>query len=87
MDSQRILDELLALLEADGVAIRSEPLGASAGGLCAIKGQNIVVIDTQAASAEMAAQAVAELLDIENIYIRPEIRQFIENITKAKNNI
>jgi len=38
-------------------------------------------VDTQATSAEMAAicaEAVARVVDIESIYIRPEIREFIE---------
>ncbi|HUW19339.1 MAG TPA: hypothetical protein VMW16_08560 [Sedimentisphaerales bacterium] len=81
MNQQRILEELLALLEANGVAIRNEPLGGNGGGLCTVKGENIFFVDTQAASSEMAAlcaEAVARVIDIEKIYIRPEIREFIE---------
>ncbi|MHC4361624.1 MAG: hypothetical protein ACYSTZ_02260 [Planctomycetota bacterium] len=87
MNKQRILEELLALLEANGVAIRSEPLGGSGGGLCTVKGERIFFVDTQATSAEMAAtcaEAVAKVVDIEGIYIRPEIREFIE---RHKNQI
>jgi len=82
VNEQRILEELLALLEASGVTIRNEPLGGSGGGLCTIKGENVFFVDTQAASADAAAicaDAVLRLLDIDKIYIRPEIRQFIEN--------
>jgi hypothetical protein len=82
MDKQRILQELLGLLEANAVAIRNEPLGGSGGGLCTVKGQRIFFLDTQATSAEMAAtcaEAVAKVVDIEKIYIRPEVRRFIEN--------
>lgn len=84
MNEQRILEELLALLEADGVNIRSEPLGGSSGGLCTIRGEHIFFVDTQAASADVAAtcaEAVSKLLDIETVYIRPEVRQFIETHT------
>jgi len=38
-------------------------------------------LDTQAGSGESAAlcaEAVAKVLDIESIYIRPEVRRFIE---------
>ncbi|MHC4185507.1 MAG: hypothetical protein ACYSR4_06195 [Planctomycetota bacterium] len=87
MNKQRILEELLALLEANGIAIRSEPLGGSGGGLCTVKGERIFFVDTQATSAEMAAtcaEAVAKVVDIEGIYIRPEIREFIE---RHKNQI
>ena len=81
MDQQRILEELLALLEGNGVAIRNEPLGGSGGGLCTVKGKHIFFVDTQAPSAEVAAlcaAAVAKVVDVEKLYIRPQIRQFIE---------
>ena len=82
MNEQSILDELLALLEANGVTIRSEPLGGSGGGLCTIKGQRIFFVDTQATSAFSAAicaEAVSKVVDVEQIYLKPQIRQFIEN--------
>ncbi len=82
MNEQRILEELLALLEANGVAIRNEPLGGSGGGLCTIKGRQTFFVDTQAPSAVAAAvcaEAVPKVTDIEKLYIRPEVRQFIEN--------
>jgi len=82
MTEQRILEELLHLLEANGVKVRNEPLGGSGGGLCTVKGQRIFFVDTQAPSAEVAAlcaEAVAKLLDLETVYIRPEVRQYIEN--------
>jgi hypothetical protein len=81
MNEQRILEELLALLEAEGVKVRSEPLGGSGGGLCTVKGEKLFFVDTQATAAEMAAicaEAVAKVMDIERIFIRPEIREFIE---------
>jgi hypothetical protein len=82
MNDQNILDELLALLESNGVTIRSEPLGGSGGGLCTIKGQRIFFVDTQATSAVSAAicaDAVSKVVDVEQIYIKPQIRQFIED--------
>ena len=87
MNEQRILEEILAMLEANSVNIRREPLGGNGGGICTIKGQNILFVDTQAASAEMAAvcaQAVPKVVDIEEIYIKPEVRQFIENYSKKE---
>jgi len=82
MNNQNILDELLALLEANGVTIRNEPLGGSGGGLCTIKGERIFFADTQASSivsATICAEAVSKVVDVEQIYIKPQIRQFIEN--------
>jgi len=85
MNKQRIFEELLALLEANGVTIRNEPLGGSGGGLCTIKGELIFFVDTQATSAEMAAicaEAVSRILDIEKIYIKPEVREIIDNYSR-----
>jgi len=81
MNEQRILEELLTLLQANSVAIRNEPLGGSGGGLCTVKGEQIFFVDTQAVSADSAAicaEAISKLLDIDKLYIRPEVRQFIE---------
>jgi hypothetical protein len=82
MNEQRILEELLALLEANSVAIRDEPLGGSGGGLCVIKGQRIFFVDTQASSetiAAVCAEALPKVMNIEQVYIKPEVRQFIED--------
>ena len=84
MNEQQILEELLALLEANKVIIRTEPLGGTGGGLCTIRGQTIFFVDAQATSADMAAtcaEAVAKVVDTEKVYIRPEVRQFIEEYT------
>jgi hypothetical protein len=82
MNEQNVLEELLDLLEANGVTIRNEPLGGSGGGLCAIKGQRIFFVDTQASSAvsaAMCAEAISKVVDIEQIYLKQQVRQFIEN--------
>jgi hypothetical protein len=81
MNEQRILEELLLLLEAKSVKIRREPLGGRGGGLAAMKGQDIFFVDTQATDAEVAgrcAEAVLKLVDIETVYLRPEVRLFLE---------
>ncbi len=57
-------------------------LAETAGGLCTIKGQQIFFVDTQAPSAVAAvicAEVVPKVADIEQVYIKPEVRQFIEN--------
>ncbi len=87
MNEQAILEELLALLEANNVKIRNEPLGGSGGGLCSIKGEQIFFADTQAVSADTAAlcaEAVVKLVDIEKVFIKPQVRQFIENNVNIK---
>ena len=57
------------------------------GGLCKVKGDTILFLDTQSQPAELAAvcaEAVLNVVDIETIYIRPEVRQFIENHRNTK---
>jgi hypothetical protein len=81
MDEQTILGELLTLLKESGVKVRSEPMGGSGGGMCTIKGQSVLFVDTESSTAETAgicAEAVAKLVNIETIYLRPEVRQYIE---------
>ena len=88
MDKQKILDELVALLEANGVEVRRESFGGGGGGLCRVKGQTIFFIDEEASLAEKAAicaEAVSEVVNIEDIYIRPEVRECILNNSKDKN--
>jgi hypothetical protein len=75
MNDQRILEELLALLEAKNVKIRREPLGGRGGGLAAMKGATLFFVDV----ATLCADAVLKLVDIETIYLRPEVRLFLES--------
>lgn len=89
MDKQRTLEELLDLLEAEGVEVRTEALGGGGGGLCVIKDKRIFFVDTQTSLAEMAAicgEAVAKLVDVEKVYIRPEVREFIEQFSDKNEN-
>ena len=81
MDEERILDELLVLLEAHGVRIRRDALAGQGGGLCQVRGERLFFLDTEASlgdSAVLCARALNEVVDIESIYIRPEVREFVE---------
>ena len=81
MDNQQILDELVSILEISGIQVRNEMLGGSGGGLCKLRGQQVFFLDTQASSFDCAsacARAVERVIDIEQLYIKPQVRQFIE---------
>lgn len=81
MNRQAILDELLGLLEKNGVEVRTAALGGGAGGLCQIRGKYTFFVDTESSPADMAAvcaQAVAAIVDVEKVYLRPEVREFVE---------
>ncbi len=78
------MEQLLELLESNNVEVRTESLGGGGGGLCKIKGQYTFFVDsdsTTADSAVISAQAVAKVVDIDAVYIRPEVREFIEKHT------
>jgi len=81
MDDRQIQNELLSLLESSGVAVRKEPLGGNGGGLCLYKGKYVFFLDTNAPVSETneaAAKAVKRSVDVEAIYLRPRIRDYIE---------
>ena len=81
MDQQQVLDDLLELLTAHQVEIRREPMGGTGGGLCQIKEKSVFFLDTQASQWDMTqscAEAVHQLIDIETIYLRPQVRQVLE---------
>ena len=81
MHSRQILDELVSLLEQNGIAVRAEPTGGGGAGLCILRDKAIVFIDSSASAAEMAvvcAQAIAKTIDVENVYLKPQIRDFLE---------
>ena len=84
MNSREILEQLVTMLESKNVEIRTDSLGGGAGGLCKIKGKYTFFIDsdsTAADSAVNAAQAVAKIFDIDAVYVKPEVREFIEKHT------
>ncbi len=88
MENTAILNDLLAILEQNGFCLRREALGGEGSGLCKIKGKIVFFVDTQAQAIETArscAVAINELIDIEALYMRPELRQFIENCSGVEN--
>ncbi|MGD0784450.1 MAG: hypothetical protein ABR969_01370 [Sedimentisphaerales bacterium] len=81
MDNKAVLDELLELLEKNNVKIRKDSLGGGGSGLCKIKGEYLFFLDMDSSSYEVAiscAKAVNEIIDIETIYLKPEVREFLE---------
>ncbi len=89
MNSQQILEELIELLEKTDIEIRREPLDGG-GGLCRMKGRTILFLDTHSTSTQNAvlcAEALVKTIDVETIYMKPEIRQFIENNMGKDNHL
>lgn len=72
---------MLQLLEKNGIEVRLEQMDGSGGGICSVKGRRIVFLDTAAPASERAAvcaAAIAKVVNLEEIYMKPEVRQFVE---------
>ncbi len=81
MDDRDILETLLELLKNCRVEIRKVPLGGQGGGLCRLRGHAVFFADEDAPLGEttaLAAQAVQQKMDIEGVFLRPQIREIIE---------
>lgn len=81
MNQQQILEELISILETNGVHVRDERLSSHTGGLCSVRGRPIMFLDSCSCvqdNVEACAQAVSQVIDIEALYIKPQVRQCIE---------
>ena len=81
MNQQQILEELVSLLETNGIQVREEPLSGRHGGLCTVRGRPIMFMGSDAGvqdNADACAEAVSQAINIEELYIKPQVRQYIE---------
>ncbi len=81
MELQDRLDILLALAEELGIAVRAEPLGGDGGGLCTLRGRQILFVDTSADPEiryERTLKGLAALPEVDDRYLRPEIRRDLD---------
>jgi hypothetical protein len=79
MTQEQILKELESLADRSGITLRYEK-GDFEGGFCVLKAERLIVVNKKLAAAKKAsvlAQGVAEI-GIENRYLKPAIREFIE---------
>ena len=67
MDTYKIFDDLIAVLDSHGVKIRMEALDESPGGLCRLHETNILFLDKNAGAdhqLQICAGAILKLIDI-----------------------
>ena len=85
MDTQNLLTCLIELAESFGIEIRRAPLGGDGGGLCLLKGKNILFLDTNAALPDKLSRTAAALaqLDLEETYIVPQVRELLDQYRKV----
>jgi len=83
VNQEKILAELVALLEAHGVTVRTETLGESAGGLCVVHQKQMLFLDRSASTAAriaLCAQAALRVIDLETVYVKPGIRELLRRL-------
>jgi len=81
MDLGAKLDALLELAEQLDISVRREPLGGEGGGLCHLRGRRVLFVDIQAdpqTRYEKTVAALAELPDVDQHYVLPELREELE---------
>ena len=81
MDLASRLDQLLTVAESIGLDVRAEPMGGEGGGLCRLRGQRVLFVDTSADLAtryERTLAAMAPLPELDECYLLPELRGDIE---------
>ena len=80
MTHEQIISELEHLASNCGIALRYEK-GDFDGGFCVLKAERLIVINKRLALAKRAsvlAQGLAEV-GIDEIYLKPAIREYIED--------
>lgn len=89
MDDQHLFEELLRGAEQLGITVRMEPFETPAtagGGSCVLRGDRIILIDTQAPLRERLgalARALAEL-ETDTIFMVPEARAAVEAMRASR---
>ena len=88
MDEQLIIDQLEELAKRFGIQIRyeaikqDEDLVKVVGGLCLLRGEYVLIIDSNAAIRDkiMTLAEAVKHFDLDEIYIRPVLRELLDRI-------
>ncbi len=81
MDIHDRLEALLTAAEAIGLVVQRAPVSGEGGGLCVVKGERRLFVDTLADTQtryQRTLEALANLDDIEKVYLPPKVRDDLE---------
>ncbi len=84
MDNHTVLSQLEGLADQLGIQIRYEKIVeeelTSAGGLCRLKGECFIIINSGATTKDKIQALVKALknFDLNDVYMRPALRELIE---------
>ena len=83
VDLDTKLSVLLTLAESLEIQIRRIPIGGRGGTLCAIRGQRVLFLDTEADRAtqyDCVLRELAQIPEINSVYLRPEVREDLDRL-------
>jgi hypothetical protein len=83
MDALAQIDMVVELLERLGVEVRRERMGGSGGGLCRMRGRQVMFLDEDADAAtrlERCAAGLAMMPESESVFLPPELRERVERM-------
>jgi hypothetical protein len=90
VDESALLRELEEVAQSLGIEVRYENLkkegSFTSGGLCLLKGQYLLIVNSKAAARDKA-EALARALhrfDVRDIYLRPGVREFLDRFPKPE---
>ena len=95
MDEHTAVDLLEDLAERFGIQIRYEPIKQDedlirvVGGLCLLRGEYVLIIDSKAAIGDKI-RTFAEALrhfDLDQIYIKPALRELLDKVPRSSHYV
>jgi len=92
MDENTIIEELEELTKTFGVQIRHEAIKQDedlvkvVGGLCLLRGQYVLIINSKATMMERISTLATALkhFDLDHIYLRPVFREILDKIPEQR---
>jgi len=92
MDENTIIEELEELTKTFGVQIRHEAIKQDedlvkvVGGLCLLRGQYVLIINSKATMMETISTLATALkhFDLDHIYLRPVFREILDKIPEQR---
>jgi hypothetical protein len=92
MDENTIIEQLEELIKSFGVQIRREPIKQDedlvrvVGGLCLLRGEYILIINSKATTMERINTLATALkhFDLDPIYLRPVLRELLDRIPEQR---
>ncbi len=92
MDENTLIEQLEELVKSFGVQIRREPIKQDedlvkvVGGLCLLRGEYVLIINSKATTMERINTLATALkhFDLDRIYLRPVLRELLDKIPEQE---